>query len=209
MPATPSSAFGTSTPCQWIVTPSSMSSLIKVASTSSPWRTRSSGPGSCPLKVQASMTRPEASATSAVLATKVTRYVALPCGPLSWATLTCGCPEWFCTGPRPYSTGPNSRAEYVAGSRLSYQALPSQPAAASASTVTRPMTVRTSMGFTLDQRQLAMGLEAGQTDADEAERTGSVGQRPVEQRTGELPDSVGIVGADGQRRRAAPDREVR
>ena len=44
-PATPSSAFGTSTPCQWIVTPCSMSSLTSVTSTRSPWRTRSSGPG--------------------------------------------------------------------------------------------------------------------------------------------------------------------
>ena len=68
-PATPSSAFGTSTPCQWIVTPSSTSSFTSVTSTRSPCRTRSSGPGDRPSNVKASTVPPEARRTVACRAT--------------------------------------------------------------------------------------------------------------------------------------------
>ena len=43
-----------------------------------------------------------------------------------------------------------------------------------------------------------MRLEAGDTDADQAQRTGPVGQCAVEARTGELPDPLGVVRADRQ-----------
>ena len=43
-----------------------------------------------------------------------------------------------------------------------------------------------------------MRLEAGDTDADQAESTRPVGQCAIEARTRELPDPFGVVGADGQ-----------
>jgi hypothetical protein len=58
-PATPSSAFGTSTPCQWIVTPGSTSRLTSVTSTRSPRYARSTGPGTIPSNVSASTSRPD------------------------------------------------------------------------------------------------------------------------------------------------------
>ncbi len=51
-PATPSSAPGTRTPCQCKVVATG-SWLIRVTRTRSPWRTRSAGPGTVPLKVSA------------------------------------------------------------------------------------------------------------------------------------------------------------
>ena len=38
--------------------------------------------------------------------------------------------------------------------------------------------------------------QPGDTDPDEPERPGTVAQRPVEQRAGELPDALAVVRAD-------------
>src|SRR5215203_6243002 len=54
-----------------------------------------------------------------------------------------------------------------------------------------------------------MRLEAREPYADETEGSWTVFQRAVEQGARELPDAVRVVGADRQRGRAAPDREVR
>jgi hypothetical protein len=62
---------GTSTPCQWIVTPWATSLLRRVTSTMSPCFTRSWGPGDAPLNVRASIVWPDASRTCASLAVSV------------------------------------------------------------------------------------------------------------------------------------------
>ena len=60
-PATPSSAFGTSTPCQCNDTPSSTEALRRCTSTSCPSVAVIVGPGVLPLRVNPSISRPEAS----------------------------------------------------------------------------------------------------------------------------------------------------
>ena len=102
-PATPSSAFGRSTPCQWIETPCRTSRFTSVASTSSPSRTRSSGPGRRPLNVSALTLCPTAAGPSrSARRAGCGRPEARP-GPCSAATETpCACPPWCSArGPPP------------------------------------------------------------------------------------------------------------
>src|SRR5215213_861116 len=123
-PATPSSAFGTSTPCQWIVTPVSTSWLRNVTSTRSPRRTRSSGPGLLPSNVSASIVRPDGIVIVPCLAVSVKRASGGPrCGPLRPSTLTP--PLWCPAGtPPPSSCEPKSMTLYVLGKRLSHHIRP-------------------------------------------------------------------------------------
>jgi len=51
--------------------------------------------------------------------------------------------------------------------------------------------------------------EAGDADADEAQRARPVAQGAVEERARELADAGAVVGAGRERRRAGADREVR
>src|SRR5262249_31948282 len=58
------------------------------------------------------------------------------------------------------------------------------------------------------ESQLPEVGEAGDADADEAERARTVAEAPVEEMAGEVPDRFGGVDSRMQRSRAAPDREV-
>ena len=60
----------------------------------------------------------------------------------------------------------------------------------------------------LVERQLPVLGQPGDADADEPQRARPVAQPAVEQPAGELGDPVRLVDRGGQRRRAAPDREV-
>src|SRR5436190_8661230 len=57
--------------------------------------------------------------------------------------------------------------------------------------------------------KLAVIGQAGDADADETKRTRTIAERAVEEAASELSDLAGIVDADAEGRRAAPDREVR
>ena len=86
-PATPSSAFGTSTPCQWIVTPSSMSLFTSVTSTSSPCGRGARARARCRRTSRRSTSWPDARRTFAFSAVSVTRTFGFPFRPLASATL--------------------------------------------------------------------------------------------------------------------------
>ncbi len=89
-----------------------MSSFTSVTSTRSPWRTRSSGPGTVPSKVSASTARPEGSRIDAARAVRVKRASGGPDGPVRSATLTVPlgatlpCPGCETGVPPPTSTVP-------------------------------------------------------------------------------------------------------
>src|SRR5216683_7618340 len=72
IPATPSSALGTLIPCQWMEVAAGRW-LTRVTLTQSPCVTRSSGPGTVPLKAQA--WRPPIVVTEAVRVKSLTRSV--------------------------------------------------------------------------------------------------------------------------------------
>ena len=58
------------------------------------------------------------------------------------------------------------------------------------------------------ERKLQMFLETGHPDADEPKGPWPVAERPVEKGARELPDPLGLVGTDGERVRARPNREI-
>ena len=77
--------------------------------------------------------------------------------------------------------------------------------------LTRPL-LRASAEATARSRpqgQLPVLGEPGDADADEPERARPIAEAAVEQPAGELGDPLGLVDRSGERRRAAPDREVR
>ena len=143
-PATPSSALGTSTPCQCTLTPSSTLSLCTRTSTRSPSVASISGPGDLPLNMYPSTSRPDASVTvpcdavrstvtSAGRSVSSTRSatLAIPAIPdMSWPDA-----RPMVSGPPPRSTYPMSMIEYDPGMRLSCHIQASGTTMASAATV--------------------------------------------------------------------------
>src|SRR4029450_10078339 len=100
---------------------------------------------------------------------------------------------------------------YRPGRRLCHQDQARKPSSASPASIATIVSAVPRCFFTrltLDERELAMGLEAGGADADEAQRAGPVVEGAVEKLAGELGDSVRIVRADREARRAAADRAV-
>ena len=77
--------------------------------------------------------------------------------------------------------------------------------------LTRPLLRATAerRRYCLVQGQLPVLRQPGDADADEPERARPVAQAAVEQPARELGDPLGLVDRRGERRRAAPDREVR